>query len=88
MRLLRVMQFSFPFLFKILTFFFFVLLVYAYFGCKLFGEIDKGEIIDEYVNFLTCHNALLTLFKCATGDHWRDIMTDCMELNPHCEHHN
>lgn len=28
--------------------------------------------------------ALLTLFKCISGDNWRTVMTDCMKYNPYC----
>lgn len=31
---------------------------------------------------------MLSLFKCATGDHWRNMMTDCMHHNPYCENQN
>ena len=27
---------------------------------------------------------MLTLFKCASGDDWRTIMTDTMHHNPNC----
>jgi len=29
-------------------------------------------------------SAMMTLFKCASGDDWRTIMTDTMHHNPLC----
>lgn len=84
-RLLRVLQFSLPSLFQILIFYFAILFVYAYAGCELFGDIDKGIIIDDYLNFTTFPKAMLALFKCSTKNGWRFIMADCTYLNPYCD---
>lgn len=54
------------------------MIVFAFFGVMLFGEIDKGAILDEYINFSNLWLAMLTLFKCASGDDFRTVMNDCM----------
>lgn len=84
LRLFRVLSFSGPFLIKILILFITVLSVYAYAGNELFGKIDKGVMIDDYLNFTDFPKAMLTLFKCSTKNAWRFIMIDCTPLNPYC----
>jgi hypothetical protein len=84
MRLFRVLAFSLPFLFRILLVFLIIQCVYASFGCRFFGHLHHGEVLDDYVNFDNFWHASLALFKCASGDHWRFMMTDCTPLNPHC----
>lgn len=49
---------------------------YAELGVFLFSDISHGEIIDEYNNFHNFGNALIIMFKCATGDEWFHIMFD------------
>ena len=34
--------------------------------------------MDDLINFTNFGNAMLALFKCASGDDWRTIMTDTM----------
>jgi len=41
-------------------------------------------VLNDLINFQTFPKAMLTLFKCACGDNWRTIMTDCMHHNPNC----
>lgn len=57
----------------------------ALLGHEFYGHIDKGEIIDEQLNFKTFTSSLLTLFKCISGDNFRTIMTDTMMYNPYCK---
>jgi len=37
-----------------------------------------------YENFKDFLKAMLVLFKCSSGDNWRNVMTDCMSYNPYC----
>lgn len=74
-----MLYFTIPFLLKILFLFIIVLAVYALVGMRLFGEIDKGTIIDDYLNFTDFPKALLTLYKCSTHNGWRLIMVDCTD---------
>lgn len=79
-----MLDFSLPFLFKILFIFIATVSVYALIGVQLFSKINKGENLNnEYQNFSNFFRAFLVLFKCASGD-WRTIMTDCMHYNPYC----
>ncbi|CAD8200926.1 unnamed protein product [Paramecium octaurelia] len=83
-RLMRVMVFAFPFLGKIFTILMIAMLIFALIGCQLYGQIDSGAVMDDQINFQNVAQALLALFKCASGDDWRTIMTDTMQHNPLC----
>ncbi|CAD8187071.1 unnamed protein product [Paramecium octaurelia] len=83
-RLVRVMYFAFPFMLKILFILLIIMVVYAFYGIMLFGNIDKGEVINDLINFSNFWSAMLTLFKCVSGDDLRSIMNDCMHHNPYC----
>ncbi|CAD8209125.1 unnamed protein product [Paramecium pentaurelia] len=83
-RLMRVMVYALPFLGKIFFILIDTMLVFALFGCQLYGQIDQGQVMDDQINFHNIAQAMLTLFKCASGDDWRTIMTDTMHHNPNC----
>ncbi|CAD8106693.1 unnamed protein product [Paramecium sonneborni] len=83
-RLIRVMSFALPFLLKILFILLIIMVVYAFYGVMLYGTIDKGEVINDLINFSNFWLAMLTLFKCVSGDDFRSIMNDCMHHNPYC----
>ncbi|CAD8054707.1 unnamed protein product [Paramecium primaurelia] len=83
-RLIRVMGFAIPFLAKLISILIITMIIYALIGCQLFGKVKKGAVIDEYINFTNFEYALLALFKCASGDDFRTIMTDTMHHNPYC----
>lgn len=72
------MSFAFPFLLKILFILLMIMVVFAFYGVMLFGHIDKGSVLDDMINFKNFWLAMLTLFKCASGDDYRSIMNDCM----------
>lgn len=78
------MSFAFPFLLKILFILLIIMVVFAFYGVMLYGQIDKGEVINDLINFKNFWLALLTLFKCVSGDDFRSIMNDCMHHNPYC----
>ena len=40
--------------------------------------------LDPYFNFLTFGNAVLTLFRVASGDQWYDVMLAFMARHPEC----
>ncbi|KAM7335405.1 hypothetical protein ACRRTK_005882 [Alexandromys fortis] len=54
--------------------------IYAVIGMQVFGKIalnDSTEI-NRNNNFQTFPQAVLLLFRCATGEAWQDIMLACM----------
>ncbi|XP_053346771.1 voltage-dependent P/Q-type calcium channel subunit alpha-1A [Clarias gariepinus] len=56
--------------------------IYAIIGMQLFGNIaleeDKESSINQHNNFRTFFQALILLFRSATGEAWHDIMLSCL----------
>ncbi|KAF6217290.1 hypothetical protein GE061_001644 [Apolygus lucorum] len=52
--------------------------IYAVIGMQVFGKIklEKGTAINRNNNFQTFPQAVLVLFRSATGEAWQDIMLD------------
>ncbi|XP_034128371.1 voltage-dependent calcium channel type D subunit alpha-1 isoform X8 [Drosophila guanche] len=53
--------------------------IYAVVGMQVFGKIalDGGNSISHNNNFQTFQQAVLVLFRSATGEAWQDIMMSC-----------
>ncbi|XP_011305277.1 muscle calcium channel subunit alpha-1 isoform X6 [Fopius arisanus] len=58
--------------------------IYAVIGMQVFGKIalDNGTTIYRNNNFQTFPQAVLILFRSATGESWQNIMLDC-SYRPH-----
>ncbi|KAL3314000.1 Voltage-dependent L-type calcium channel subunit alpha-1C [Cichlidogyrus casuarinus] len=54
--------------------------IYAVIGMQLFGKIalNADKAINENNNFQSFGNALLVLFRSATGESWQEIMLNCV----------
>ncbi|XP_072130490.1 probable voltage-dependent R-type calcium channel subunit alpha-1E [Mobula birostris] len=54
--------------------------IYAIIGMQLFGNIglDDHTPINRHNNFHTFFNALMLLFRSATGESWQEIMLACL----------
>lgn len=54
--------------------------IYAVIGMQVFGKIalDDSTAIHRNNNFQTFSQAILVLFRSATGEAWQEIMLDCM----------
>uniref|UniRef100_UPI00358DF37F voltage-dependent L-type calcium channel subunit alpha-1D-like n=1 Tax=Myxine glutinosa TaxID=7769 RepID=UPI00358DF37F len=70
-----------PYVFLLIVMLFFV---YAVIGMQLFGKIAEvdGSHINRNTNFGTFSQALLLLFRCATGEAWQEIMLACKPPQP------
>ncbi|XP_033213450.1 voltage-dependent calcium channel type D subunit alpha-1-like [Belonocnema kinseyi] len=57
--------------------------IYAVIGMQIFGRIaiDDETTINRNNNFQTFSQAVLILFRSATGESWQDIMLDCSAIN-------
>ncbi|CAD5229555.1 unnamed protein product [Bursaphelenchus okinawaensis] len=53
--------------------------IYAIVGMQVFGNIllDSTTEINRHNNFQSFFNAVILLFRCATGEAWQDIMMGC-----------
>ncbi len=62
-----------PYVCLLIAMFFFI---YAIIGMQLFGNIrlDSATAINRNNNFQTFSQALLSLFRCSTGENWQEIM--------------
>ncbi|XP_056878956.1 voltage-dependent L-type calcium channel subunit alpha-1C isoform X24 [Takifugu flavidus] len=60
--------------------------IYAVIGMQMFGKIALRDntAINRNNNFQTFPQAVLLLFRCATGEAWQEIMLACMLSRP-CE---
>merc|ERR1719262_2012072 len=67
---------------------FVVFFIYGVLGVGFFGEIQYNDFgIDRHANFHNIGNALLGLFRVATGDAWeelRDGTSVTTEMDPNC----
>ncbi|ESN92149.1 hypothetical protein HELRODRAFT_119050, partial [Helobdella robusta] len=54
--------------------------IYAIIGMQIFGNIalDGKTDINRHNNFRSFSDALMLLFRCATGENWQQIMLSCM----------
>uniref|UniRef100_T1E1N8 Voltage-dependent L-type calcium channel subunit alpha n=1 Tax=Cupiennius salei TaxID=6928 RepID=T1E1N8_CUPSA len=62
--------------------------IYAVIGMQVFGKIalDPGTEIHRNNNFQTFPQAVLVLFRSATGEAWQEIMMACVnEVNVKCD---
>lgn len=56
---------------------FLIFFTFSVAGMDLFGDIKSGNFINGDANFSTFYLAIITLFRCATGEDWNGVMHDC-----------
>ncbi|MBN3323874.1 CAC1B protein, partial [Atractosteus spatula] len=58
--------------------------IYAIIGMQVFGNIDLQDdtAINRHNNFRTFFQALILLFRSATGEAWHEIMLSCLSHRP------
>ncbi|XP_057215568.1 voltage-dependent N-type calcium channel subunit alpha-1B-like isoform X2 [Triplophysa rosa] len=63
--------------------------IYAIIGMQVFGNIELSDdsAINHHNNFQTFFQALMLLFRSATGEGWHEIMLACLADRP-CEKHS
>ncbi|XP_038637781.1 calcium channel, voltage-dependent, N type, alpha 1B subunit, a isoform X4 [Scyliorhinus canicula] len=63
--------------------------IYAIIGMQVFGNIalDDDGAINHHNNFRTFLQALMLLFRSATGEAWHEIMLACLSRSP-CDPHS
>jgi hypothetical protein len=76
--LLMTLLYSVPPLLNILLIFTILMFVYAVLGMELFSGVMWGDYLNEEANFCSFSGALLTMFRCATGEDWNGIMHDLL----------
>jgi hypothetical protein len=79
--LLSMVMVSVAGLFNVIVLYLIVLTIYAMLAMQLFGSAPYGEFLTLHANFCTFPNAMLMLFRCATGEDWNGIMRDTMQAS-------
>ncbi|XP_044763152.1 muscle calcium channel subunit alpha-1 isoform X2 [Coccinella septempunctata] len=62
--------------------------IYAVIGMQTFGKIESRSSegnINRNSNFATFFQAILVLFRSATGEAWQEIMMDCADSKAKCD---
>ena len=72
--LLTIMTYSLPAIMNVLSLLLLFFFIYAVLGVYLFAGTDDSAIIDDYSNFDNFGMAMVTLFRCSTGENWYQIM--------------
>lgn len=65
----------------LLILFFFI---FAVLGVFTFRNVTEGDAIDDYNNFSNFGYAMLTLFRCSTGEDWALFMFDLARRDDDC----
>ena len=83
-RLITTVILSVPALGNVGILLFLFLYIYTILGVELFHNLPlDGEFINYDANFATFGNAMLTLFRCITGESYNGIMHDAMVTEAH-----
>lgn len=56
-----------------------ILNTYLFWSFQLFGKIELGDVLTRNNNFQSFPQAVLVLFRSATGEAWQDIMMACAD---------
>ena len=82
--MLTVVMFSWKYILNIMILLISSYMIFAIIGCNLFPNVHSGKVVNDYVNFKNFFYGLMTLFKCATGDDWGNVMLDLYKTPPNC----
>ena len=77
-RLLATVVVSAPSLANVGVLLLLILYIYAILGVEFFSDVAHGEFVNEDANFSSFGFAMLTLFRCITGESYNGIMHDVM----------
>ena len=75
-KIIQTLIFSLPSLMNVLALLFLVFFMFSVLGVFLFSSITQGAMINSYMNFSNFGLAMITLFRCSTGEGWWTIMYD------------
>lgn len=77
-RIIATLRTSAPALANVGSLLLLLFFIYAVIGVFAFGQLEKGQYLNEYANFHSFGRALVTLFRCATGEGWETLMFEAM----------
>lgn len=73
-KLLETLIFSLPSLVNIGALLFLVFFIFSILGWFLFKDVPFKDEINKYNNFTNFGFAMITLFRCSTGENWYQVM--------------
>jgi len=76
--LFQTLVYSLPALVNVGSVLFLFFFIFAVMGMNLFGYVKIQENVTRHANFRNFPNALMVLFRMATGESWNALMHDCM----------
>jgi len=76
--LFQTLVYSLPALVNVGSVLFLFFFIFSIMGMTLFGRVAHGDFVHRHANFENFPNALLLLFRMATGESWNGLMHDCM----------
>ena len=83
--LLSTIVLMLPSLVNISTLLMLIYFIYAVMGIQLFSKVALKEALHHRANFQTFYLALVTLFRCSTGEYWNELMHDLAGRDPNSE---
>lgn len=75
-KLIETLLFSLPSLANVGALMFLFFFIFSVLGVFLFKDIVTGTYITSYNNFWNFGNAMITLYRCSTGENWQYVMFD------------
>jgi hypothetical protein len=75
--LIKIIMYSLPSIGNVSALLSLIFFIYSIIGVNLFSGVVSGKIIDSETNFSNFGRAMMTLFRCSTGEDWYSIMFDC-----------
>ncbi|OAF67513.1 hypothetical protein A3Q56_04742 [Intoshia linei] len=85
--LMKIVMYSVIRSFFIIAFLATLIITYGLMGTLAFASVKYGEHLNEYANFQSTPNSLVTLYRIITGEDWNKIMHDCFVEPPYCTQH-
>ncbi|EGR31327.1 hypothetical protein IMG5_112540 [Ichthyophthirius multifiliis] len=80
-KLIETLVFSLPSLINVGALLLLVFFIYSVLGVFIFKEVTEGDVVDKYNNFSNFGFAMITLFRCATGEDWFKFMFDLGKIS-------
>lgn len=82
---IETLMFSLPSLINVGALLLLVFFIFSVLGVFMFKKVTYGININNYNNFFNFGNAMITLFRSATGEDWPTIMFDYSRTPPDCD---
>ena len=84
-KIIETLMFSLPSLINVGALLLLVFFIFSVLGVFLFKKVTSGVTINHYNNFYNFGNAMITLFRSATGEDWPKVMFDYSRTEPNCD---